>query len=363
MNRKIMHFLALSLAVMQILGLTACGGTKVPSLSEKTESAEESSAEGSNAVRADAEPADNGNAVVFETEGEDEPETTDGAAEDGMPVRADTPTTGDPDVYHTVKVTDVEDGTIVRVREYNYDDQWRKTETIEDGVVMEKYTYDQDGNVLTHWTTPPSLFVEYEYDSNGNLLSQTSYFFYEPNDEWTKHTYTLDSQGRKIADQLTRYDGTDRLYETWDYYSDGSCTGYLMDDDGETVIGIEEFNDHGDKTFVGVPGFEEADQEFVYEYSEEGFWYRKSSYRGGVLGQVDEYEIDEFGKQGAHYITTYDENGQEVLHYMFSDNQKDEKGNTLVIITYYSNYTDSPDQYSYYEKVNSQGEHIGGYPG
>ena len=360
MRRKITDLLALSLAAALILGLTACGDIEIPFLSQKPE---KSSVEESYPSWADAEAADNENEVLPDAEAEDAPQTTDGAAEDGMPVRADTPSTGDPDVYHIVKVTDVENGVVVGTKEYNYDDQWRIIETIKDNVVMEKYTYDQDGNVLTHWTTPPSIFVEYEYDSNGNMLSATSYFSYEPTDEWTRHTYTLDEQGRKIADQLTRYDGTDRLYETWEYYPDGSCTGYLMEDDGVTVQGIEEFNEYGDKTFSGIPGFEEVDQEFVYEYSEEGFWYRRSSYQGGILREVDEYEIDEFGKQGAHYITNYDENGQEALRYLFSDTQRDEKGNTILIITYYSNYTDSPDRYSYYEMVNSLGEHTGGYSG
>lgn len=376
MNRTLSRLMMLVLILALVLGFTACDRFRFPFRQEDSAKSGEESRE--EAERADGE-ADWEEAGTADEEAErsadgtgwlswlkpeddSEPETYDGAAEDGMPVLADTPSTGDPDIFHTVRVTDVEDGKVIRVQEYNYDDQWRRTETIEDGVVVEKYTYDQDGNVLTHWTTPPSLFVEYEYDGSGNRVAQTSYPFYEPNGEWTRHTYTLDSQGRKISDQLTSYEGTDRLYYSWEYDADGSYTRYFYNNDGE-LIEISRFNDRDDMTMSKLPDSDEWTQEFVYEYSEEGFWFKKSYYMNGVLSQVEEYEIDEFGKQGAHYMTFYDANGDVTQHYLFSDSQRDENGNILVLVTYYSNYTDSPDRYSYYEKVNSRGEHIGGYPG
>lgn len=209
-------------------------------------------------------------------------------------------------------VTGVENklnGTTVSNYTYTYDNAGNITEIRNGTTLVNKYVYDEAGQIIREYDFVVHNATEYLYDANGNILSKTPYTNVTSTDlstvtQETAITYSYDTSW---SDKLIAYNGQSIVYDSIE--NPTTYKGATLTWNGRLLTSYEKGSDR-----------------YEYSYNEDGLRVEKKYYSNNTLNDVCTY-VWENGKliaqkkyvcQNDDYLTiTYLYDGEEAIGFVY----------------------------------------------
>ncbi len=163
-------------------------------------------------------------------------------------------------------LTDSDGNTVIN--EYIYNEEGHVHTITENGKLLEKMTYDKNGNnILSEYSPEFSAGLvreEKEYTENGELKRITRIEVLKNGEEFTqRENYTYDENGRLVKREEISHDGSIYL-DVNTYHENGNTASLESLQNGERIF-LQLYNEEGLRIRETTPTYD-----YTYEYDEHG---------------------------------------------------------------------------------------------